>query len=563
MEFSHLIVGSVTPLLHGTSEHCHELNADDVTAENQNGMQREMSWLLKSCTEIVMSGCTKKKPKITPGVSVPNTLDLNLSFAESSYVHVVPVRVEALQVLTLMTQNYFVVVRPHLKVLQDLAGSCLQNDPDNSIQLHAIKLLEALTSSVLSNQSADKISSPVHVSVKEALALWNYILRGPIQKALSNNTDSMVEMVACECLGNVGSDVFEMLPEMSSDFIKTIVLGFSSVSNHHICIGALSAVGRSVNYPCLSSDAFFLADASNAVLRSLKTSNLGVATKAAWVLSNLSDALVLKRMDDEFMSKVPDCLLLKLLESCIELCSLHDKPRSNALRTIGNLLNFLPPASLDDGKFDDAIRNSLQAIIKYIHSGSVKVRWNACYAFGNIMWNEPVLSFISYKMMEAYQALVKAVRTCKNFKVRISAATVLAIPSRREMFFQGDESKTSSRLFLGATNHKTFTIGRTESGNQTSSVHFYRYTIRSRHGSLDHFHPGNYTLEVDVETEFGMMQSEEKKVGCREDCFGIVWDGVLSALLECESTPVDFTEMKYKGILMSRVCRCFSITIRM
>ena len=513
-----------------------------------------MSWLLKSCTEIIMSGCTKKKPKVTPVISMSNTLDPNLSSSESSYIHVVPVRVEALQVLTLMTQNYFVVVRPHLKVVQDLAGSCLQNDPDNSIQLHAIKLLEALTSLVLSNRSADEIASPVQVTVKEALALWNYILNGPIQKALSNNADSMVEMVACECLGNVGSDVFEKLPEKSSDFIKTIILGFSSVSDHHICVGALSAIGRSVNYPCLSSDALFLADASNAVLRSLKTSNLGVVTKAAWVLSNLSDALVSKRMDDEFVEKIPACLLLKLLESCIELCSIHDKPRSNALRTIGNLLNFLPPASLDDGKFDDAVRNSLQVIIKYIHSGSVKVRWNACYAFGNVMWNEPVLSFISYKLMEAYKALVKAVRTCKNFKVRISAATVLAIPSRREMFFQGDESKTSLRLFLGMTNHKTFTIGRTENGNQASSVHFYRYTVKSRQGSLDRFHPGNYTLEVDLETEFGMMQSKEKKVGCQEDCFGIVWEGILSAMLECESTPFDFTEMKYKSILMSRVC---------
>lgn len=66
-----------------------------------------------------------------------------------------------------------------------------------------------------------------------------------------------------------------------------------------------------------------------------------------------------------------------------------------------------------------------------IKSGSVKVRWNACYAAGNLFRNSALLD--GTKWVETLlMSLFRAMRDSKNFKVRINAASAVhSMPDRR------------------------------------------------------------------------------------------------------------------------------------
>lgn len=62
--------------------------------------------------------------------------------------------------------------------------------------------------------------------------------------------------------------------------------------------------------------------------------------------------------------------------------------KSNAVRALGNVLHFLQPCHVANPRFREAIEESLQALIATVGSeATMKVRWNACYALGNVFKN--------------------------------------------------------------------------------------------------------------------------------------------------------------------------------
>lgn len=62
--------------------------------------------------------------------------------------------------------------------------------------------------------------------------------------------------------------------------------------------------------------------------------------------------------------------------------------KSNAVRALGNVLHFLQPCHVGNPRFREAIEESLQALIVTVGSeATMKVRWNACYALGNVFKN--------------------------------------------------------------------------------------------------------------------------------------------------------------------------------
>lgn len=62
--------------------------------------------------------------------------------------------------------------------------------------------------------------------------------------------------------------------------------------------------------------------------------------------------------------------------------------KSNAVRALGNLLHFLQPCHVAHPRFREAIEESLQALVSTVQSeATMKVRWNACYALGNVFKN--------------------------------------------------------------------------------------------------------------------------------------------------------------------------------
>lgn len=117
-------------------------------------------------------------------------------------------------------------------------------------------------------------------------------------------------------------------------------------------------------------------------------------------------------------------------------CRTNDRVRSNGVRALGNLLRLIRASHL----LTERWRSVCMAAIQHLHhqctvTGNMKVKWNACYAIGNMMRNPHMFS-VELKNFDWQSSVVPTLcRICvefPNFKVRINAAAALAVPERRE-----------------------------------------------------------------------------------------------------------------------------------
>lgn len=221
-----------------------------------------------------------------------------------------------------------------------------------------------------------------------------------------------------------------------------MLLGLNDSKNRLVKAAASRALGVYVLFPCLRQDVIFVADTANAVLMSLQDKSLNVRAKAAWSLGNLTDTLIvnMETPDPSFQEEFSGLLLLKMLRSAIEATKDKDKVKSNAVRALGNLLHFLQPSHIEKPRFAEIIEESIQALISTVLiEAAMKVRWNACYAMGNVFKNPALPLGTAPWTTQAYNALTSVVTSCKNFKVRIRSATALSIPGKREHYGSVDQ----------------------------------------------------------------------------------------------------------------------------
>lgn len=100
------------------------------------------------------------------------------------------------------------------------------------------------------------------------------------------------------------------------------------------------------------------------------------------------------------------------------------------------------------------VRNAMEALVKNIETGSLKTRWNACHATGNMLLNPYFpIGYIEGGGIygwtgSLYQALVQSLVHCKNFKVRINACLAMTCPNRCEMY--GDKLPVIIQSILDA-----------------------------------------------------------------------------------------------------------------
>lgn len=170
---------------------------------------------------------------------------------------------------------------------------------------------------------------------------------------------------------------------------------------------------------------------------SLQDKSLNVRAKAAWSLGNLTDTLIvnMEAPDPSFQEEFSGLLLLKMLRAAIDASKDKDKVKSSAVRALGNLLHFLQPSHIEKPRFAEIIEESLQALISTVLTeAAMKVRWNACYALGNVFKNPALPLGTAPWTSQAYNALTSVVTSCKNFKVRIRSAAALSTPSKRERY---------------------------------------------------------------------------------------------------------------------------------
>ncbi|KAB1265275.1 HEAT repeat-containing protein 6 [Camelus dromedarius] len=396
-----------------------------------------------------------------------------------------PMRLEALQVLAHLARGYFSMTQVYLMELGEVICKCM-GEADPSVQLHGAKLLEELGTGLIQQYKPDSTKAPdQRVPVSLVVMFWTMMLNGPLPRALQNSEHPTLQASACDALSSILPEAFSSLPpqdlsciqllnvDSETDVSRSLVEGIGSVisfalfpghpfplqgDRQILCITMLLGLNDSANrlvkaatsralgvyvlFPCLRQDVIFVADTANAILMSLQDKSLNVRAKAAWSLGNLTDTLIvnMETPDPSFQDEFSGLLLLKMLRSAIEASKDKDKVKSNAVRALGNLLHFLQPSHIEKPRFAEIIEEAIQALISTVLiEAAMKVRWNACYAMGNVFKNPALPLGLAPWTSQAYSALTSVVTSCKNFKVRIRSAAALSIPSERERYGSTDQ----------------------------------------------------------------------------------------------------------------------------
>ncbi|NWZ48941.1 HEAT6 protein, partial [Haliaeetus albicilla] len=420
--------GSATPHRFNSSEQWRKaLSSEGEPPDNPAGCtSSEPCWLLRLCVSII----------VLPREDSYSDSDANFPSFSSVY-EPCPLRLESLQVLALLVKGYFPMAQSYFLELGEVACRCME-EMDPSIQLHGAKLLEELGTGVLQQYKPDSAVAPdQRVPVSMAVTFWTMMLNGPLPGTLQNSPHATLQTSACDALSSILPEAFSSLQNDQQILCVTLLLGLNHSENPLVKAAAARALGVYILFSCLRQDVMFVADTANAILNSLHDKSPNVRAKAAWSLGNLTDTLIInmETMGQSFQEEFSDLLLLKMLRSATEASKDRDKVKSNAVRALGNVLHFLQPYHIANPRFREAIEESLQALISTVQSeATMKVRWNACYALGNVFKNPALPLGEAPWTTQAYSALSSVVKSCKNFKVRIKSAMALSIPSKRECY---------------------------------------------------------------------------------------------------------------------------------
>ncbi|XP_053131596.1 HEAT repeat-containing protein 6 [Hemicordylus capensis] len=388
----------------------------------------EPCWLARLCISLVAAppredGCSDSDAGGGPAAGLHEPL---------------PVRLESLQVLALLVKGYFsVAAQSYLLELGEVACRCME-EVDPSVQLHGAKLVDELGVGIIQQHKPDSAVPPdQRVPLDLVVTFWTRMLNGPLPEALQNSQHPTLQTSTCNALSSILPEAFSTLPEDKQILSITMLLGLNHSENALVKAAAARALGVYVVFPCLRQDVMFVADAANAILNSLCEGSPNVRAKAAWSLGNLTDTLIINMelLGPHFQEEFSDLLLLKMLRAATEASKDKDKVKSNAVRALGNLLHFLQPAHVASPRFEQPIEESLQALIATVQSeATMKARWNACYALGNVFKNPALPLGEAPWTAQVYQALTLAVQSCKNFKVRIKSAAALSVPRERKRY---------------------------------------------------------------------------------------------------------------------------------
>ncbi|CAG9863491.1 unnamed protein product [Phyllotreta striolata] len=348
-----------------------------------------------------------------------------------------PVKLESLQVISALTRNYFdVLLASHVPYLAEGLTLSL-SDQNIDVKLHAGRAVDFIGHGIykfVTNQDA-KDSIPFDDFVR----FWESLLRRPLIILLQSEDQPSLRSVGCDCIGSIGSDIFEQLTRDKQILCITMLFAATRDDEDMVKAAAVRALAICVMYTSLREDSGFVVDTAEAIYRTLNDASLMVRTKASWSLGNLSEALVLNNKGDGDVEEIPHNLVLKLLEIGIKGASDNDKIKMNCVRALGNLINLINAKLLGQVEFCRVVDKAFEALVKNCSTGSnMKVRWNACYAIGNALKNtvlyEQTTRLDKTWQSSVFKALTELVVNFKNFKVRINAALALSVPSSRECF---------------------------------------------------------------------------------------------------------------------------------
>ncbi|KAF9275156.1 HEAT repeat-containing protein 6 [Linnemannia elongata] len=370
-------------------------------------------------------------------ITTPNLLSQLMDLIDGTDVPI-PVRVEAWNTLSAIARHHFVVIQSSWSRF-DTALANEQDTDDSRVRTAGLLFLEEFAKS-------GSGASPPSTS-----DWWKDILERHILKLFSEDSPSF-KALGCDCISHISADAFSGLPNRLEVLIMSLVLGTAMDENATARAAACRAIGVFILFPSLREDCSLIVDMANTVLDLCRDPNLNVRVRASWAVGNLSDSLVLLKsngQDDILEEALTLSLWTKIMKTALAVCQDNEKIKSNGIRAIGGLLRVTFEGILERERHS-LVKEAVYALIKHMEQGSLKGRWNACYAMQNALLNPdfPIGSTAgtSYALdsdmvswtKDVYGALLQAIQQSKNFKVRINACAALAVPKTRAKF--GDQA---------------------------------------------------------------------------------------------------------------------------
>ncbi|KAF9980165.1 HEAT repeat-containing protein 6 [Mortierella antarctica] len=363
----------------------------------------------------------------------PNVLTRLLSLVDN---HQVPalVRVEAWNALRAIAGNHFSVIRSAWPRL-DAAMIMNQTLEDPRISSAGLLFLE------------EYAKNGVNAENTLTSEWWNDVLERHVLKAFAEENPT-IKALGCDCISVITSDSFKALPNRLGMLILSLVLGTALDDNTVVRAAACRAIGVFILFPAFREDSTHAVDMANTVLDLCRDPNLAVRVRASWAVGNFCDAMVLLKTSghDTILEEILTLLLwTKVMRTALMICQDHEKLKSNGIRAIGGLLRVTYEGILERERHS-LVKEAVYALIKHMEHGSLKGRWNACYAMQNVLLNGdfPIGSTYgtSYAMdsdsvswtHDVYGALLQAIQQSKNFKVRINACAALTVPKTRAKY---------------------------------------------------------------------------------------------------------------------------------
>ncbi|KYR01222.1 HEAT repeat-containing protein [Tieghemostelium lacteum] len=298
------------------------------------------------------------------------------------------------------------------------------------IKIQTLKTFEEISKSLKDHNG----TSPQQQQVEEQY--WKLFFE--ILQQLVSDSIPQIRSAICNCLSNITSSKFQTLPISTQLFCISVIIGLISDESPLVKASACRSIGILIKLESLQDDTSFLSKSALCLTKSMNDSNINVKIKACWSLANLCDHFVtLKTTNPEIFNDIPEEIFITLLEVLLLASQDNPKIRSNAVRALGNFARFasktLLSSIVDSQKSTQTV---LERIINSLLSNAsdpstsfnfVKVKWNSCYALGNIFQNDEI-EFTGDQpwLSRIYSTLVTLVRTCKNYKTRINATCSLA-----------------------------------------------------------------------------------------------------------------------------------------
>ncbi|XP_039500504.1 HEAT repeat-containing protein 6 [Drosophila santomea] len=330
------------------------------------------------------------------------------------------VRLECFQVLQAMA-THIGLLRGHQVRLSKVISAGLR-DPAIDVKLYAARCLDSV-----GYQLGRLLPEPAERELQ--MSFWLLLL--PATYEAYDSAGFSLKCALCDALSNMGAFSFERLPDGQRTALLAFLSGCASDDHEEPLVrgAALRAMAVYVLHPSLRTDLGFVENAAELTLRIIGDSQLVVRIKAAWALGNISDALVAGIPNQT--ERISAELLERLIQAATKSCADNDKVRANAVRALGNLLQILQAQPLGNGEQMQVAMSKLLDCVK--SSGNAKVKWNACYAIGNLVKHR---AFFTNNHLAGilFPTLCQLVVQHANFKVRTNAAGVLLQVEQRQDF---------------------------------------------------------------------------------------------------------------------------------